>query len=350
MINIKGVGEFFSLDIGTNAIRVVQLAKSKSSENTWTLEAFGHTPIDPKLTSNDSAEGRRRLGEVILTAVGQSGIKTKNVAISLSSQKTFTTIIDVPMQDPKELQKTIKYQIDQYVPMSIEDAKVDWALIGQSLHKKDSQEVLLASTANNYSEDRLEFIEALDFNVIAAEPDSLAMTRALMPHGANDGRVLIDFGQNSTDLSIVYDNAPRLVRTIPIGISSLVKAAVQNLNIKEDQARQFIHKFGLAQDKLEGQVFRAIEMSLESFVQEIVKSIKFFSTRYPDVPIGGVVLSGYAAIIPHLNEYVAAKTGIATSSGNPFQHVTVPPKYQQQLASVATEFAVAVGLAERSSK
>ncbi len=348
MFNIKGVGEFFSLDIGTNAIRVIQL--DKGNDGNWNLVGFGYTPIDSRLTANDSEEGRRRLGEVIATAVGQSDIKTKNVAISLSSQKTFTTIIDVPVQDAKELQKTIKYQIDQYVPMSIEDAKVDWVSLGQSMHKKDSQEVLLASTAKNYSEDRLEFIEGLGFNVVAAEPDSLAMTRSLLPKGASDGRVLIDLGENSTDLSVVYGDAPRLVRTIPVGLSSLVKAAVQNLNIKDDQARQFILKFGLAQDKLEGQVFRAIETTLESFVQEIVKSIKFFSTRYPDVVIGGVVLSGYAGMVPHLTEYVSSKTGIATVSGNPFQYVTVPAKYQQQLAGVASEFAVAVGLAQRSNK
>ncbi|MBS7346433.1 MAG: type IV pilus assembly protein PilM [Candidatus Sacchiramonaceae bacterium] len=348
MLNIKGVGEFFSLDIGTNAIRVVQL--DKGNDGNWNLVGFGYTPIDSRLTMNDSEDGRRKLGEVIATAVGQSDIKTKNVAISLSSQKTFTTIIDVPVQDAKELQKTIKYQIDQYVPMSIEDAKVDWASLGQSMHKKDSQEVLLASTSKNYSEDRLEFIEGLGFNVVAAEPDSLAMTRSLLPKGVGDGRVLIDLGENSTDLSVVYGDAPRLVRTIPVGLSSLVKAAVQNLNIKDDQARQFILKFGLAQDKLEGQVFRAIETTLESFVQEIVKSIKFFSTRYPDVIIGGVVLSGYAGVVPHLTEYVSSKTGIATVSGNPFQYVTVPAKYQQQLSGVASEFAVAVGLAQRSNK
>ena len=39
-------------------------------------------------------------------------------------------------------------------------------------------------------------------------------------------------------------------------------------------------KFGLAQDKLEGQVFHAIEITLENFVQEIAKSIKFLGTKY----------------------------------------------------------------------
>lgn len=41
MINIKGVGDFFSLDIGTNAIRAVQL--SKAGENSWNLVGLGYT-------------------------------------------------------------------------------------------------------------------------------------------------------------------------------------------------------------------------------------------------------------------------------------------------------------------
>ena len=126
----KGMGDFFALDIGTNAIRVVQL---KKSGNGWALDHYGYAPIDSKLTSSDSEEARRKVGEVIMTAIGQSGIKSKNVIIGLPSSKTFTTIIDVPMASDAELRATMKYQIDQYIPMSVDDAKVDWALLGNSL-------------------------------------------------------------------------------------------------------------------------------------------------------------------------------------------------------------------------
>lgn len=345
---LKGVGDFFALDIGTNAVRVVQLAES--GQDNWTLLHYGYAPVDIKTTSASSKESERRLGEIIMTAVGQSGIKTKNVAIGLPSQKTFTTVIDVPAMPEAELRSTIKYQIDQYIPMAVDEAKVDWVPLGQSAHDPKQQEVLLASTSNAYAEERLELIEGLGLNVIAAEPDPISMVRALLPAGTQDARMIIDVGELSTNLVVTYGDAPRLVRTIPTGLYSLVKAAVQNLNVQEDQARQFIIKFGLAPDRLEGQVYRAVESVLEGFAAELVKSIKFFQTRYPNTPVGGIFLSGYASVVPKFGEYVTAKTGVASAPSNPWQKVKMNQADQQQLSEISTEFAVAVGLAQRRNK
>ena len=234
--------------------------------------------------------------------------------------------------------------------MAIDEAKVDWVLLGQSAHNPQQQEVLLASTANSYAEERLEFVESLGLNVIAAEPDPIAMIRALLPAGVQDARLIIDVGELSTNLVVTFGDSPRLVRTIPTGLHSLVKAAVQNLNVQEDQARQFILKFGLAPDRLEGQVYHAVESVLEGFAAELTKSIKFFQTRYPNTPVGGILLSGYASIVPKFGEYVSAKTGVTSTQANPWQKVKVSQTDQQQLASIATEFATAVGLAQRRNK
>jgi len=347
MALIKGLGNFFALDIGTNAVRVVQL--SSAGIGNWSLQHYGYAPVDEKITTSNSAEDLRRLGEAIMTAVGQSGIKEKNIVIGMPSSKTYTTIIDVPTMSETELDNTIKYQADQYIPMAANETKVDWALLGQSLHDPKQQEVLLASTANSYAEERLEFIEGLGFNVIAAEPDSIAMVRSLLPSNIGDARLIIDVGERSTDLAITFGDTPRLVRNIPIGFNSLIKAASQNLNIQEDQARQFILKFGLVQDRLEGQIYRSIESTLDNFATELTKSIKFFQTRYPNTPVGGILLSGFAAIVPQFGEYLSAKTTVRSSVANPWQRVHVSQSDQQQLMSVASEFATVIGLAQRRS-
>lgn len=343
---IKGLGDFFGLDIGTNAIRVVQLSTSGSG---WSLVHYGHVPIDAKIVSGDSPESRRRLGEAILTAIGQSGIKTSNVAIGLPSNKTFSTIVDVPKVPKQELEAMMKYQIDQYIPMSVEDAEVDWALLGDSMHEQGQYEILLTSTAKSYAEERLELVESLGLNVIAEEPDPIAMVRALAPQDAQDARLIIDMGENSTDLAIVYGGVPRLIRTIPTGLASLIRSAVQNLSIQEDQARQFILKFGLAPDRLEGHVLKAIDSTLDGFASELTKSIKFFQTRYANIAVNGVLLSGFGSAIPQLDSYISTKTGVQAASANPWQRVQVSPSDQQQIAPVAAEFATAIGLAQRRS-
>lgn len=234
--------------------------------------------------------------------------------------------------------------------MSVDDAKVDWALLGDSLRAQNQQEVLLSSVARQYSEDRLELVEALGFNVIAAEPDPIAMVRALSVSNATGAVLQLDMGETSTDIAIVYNDTPRLVRTIPTGVSSLVKAAVANLNVQDDQARQFILKFGLAADRLEGQVLRALDSTLDNFATEVVKSIKFFETRYPSITVSSVVVTGFAGTIPQFDQYLAGKVGKPVQLGNPWQGIQVSESDQRQLTAVAMEFSTVVGLAKRGAK
>lgn len=347
-MSLIGVGNFFALDVGTDALRMVEL--SKTSSQGWALEHFAYVQVSRQILQDSSDAGKRRLGEAIKQAAEQAGIKTKKVAIGLPSNKTFTTIIEIPTQDTKSMDKIIKYHEDQYIPMPIDDATVDYVILGPSPNDPQVTEVLLSSTASAYAEDRMECLEAVGFDLIAAEPDSIAMSRALTPPGINDARLIIDYGEDSTDLTVVYNGAPRLVRALPGGLSLLTRTVAGSLNVKESQARQFILKFGLAQDKLEGQVFKALDMPLENFASEITKSVNFFRAKYPNINVGGTLLSGFAGVIPFLGEYIEAKTQIPTSEGLPWQKVRVTQQQQQALSQVAAEFAVAIGLAERENK
>lgn len=345
---LKGMGDYFSLDIGTRSLRLVQLSGGANGQ--WNLERVGYLPVDAKVIASDSPEGRKKLGQAIMSAVGQSGITAKNVIVGLPSNKTFTTVVEVPKMSESELRATLRYQADQYIPMSLDDAKLDWALLGDSPNDAKKQEVLLASTAQSYVEELVEMIDALGLNVIAAEPDPVAMARALLPNGANDTRMLMDIGDVSTDIVMTINGSPRLIRTLPIGLRTLVGAIVQNLNIKEDQAYQFIVKFGLAQDRLEGQVYRAIENILENFSSEIGKSIKFFQNKYTTASVTSMHLSGYAGVIPQFPQYIAGKTSLKVEVTSPWQKVVISDADRQKIATVEYEYATAVGLAQRMEK
>lgn len=344
---LHGVGDFFSLDIGTNSMRIVQLFGNDKTG--WTLSRYAYVPIDPKLTLDTSELGKKRLGEAILGAVEQAGIKTKNVAVGLPASKTFTSIVETATLPEKELAKSFKYEIDKYVPMAINDAKADYVILGLSPNDPAKTEVLVSSVAKEYAESVMEMIEKTGLNIIAMEPEPLAMARSLAIPGAMDATMIVDFGEKSTDLVIVYKNQPRLVRSIPGGFGQLVQAVTANLGVRDDQARQFILKFGLTEDKVEGQVFKILSRSLDSYASELQKSVRFFQTKYLNGKVGGIVLSGYASMIPLFAEYIEAKTSIPTMKGNPWQSVRTTPEQQRALASVASEFAVVIGLSERSN-
>ena len=328
-------------------MRIVQL--SGNSQHGWALQKYSYVPIDPKLVQDSSDLGKKRLGEAILGAVNQAGIKTKNIAVGLPAGKTFTSIVETDTLPDKELKKTFKYEIDKYVPMAMSDAKADYVILGPSPNDPARTEVLVSSVAKDYAESVMEMIEKTGLNIIAMEPEPLAMARSLAIPGAIDATLVVDFGEKSTDLAIVFKNQPRLIRTIPGGFSVLVKAVASGLDVREDQARQFILKFGLDESQVEGQVFKLLNSHLDNFASELAKSVRFFQTKYLNGKIGGIVLSGYAGMIPLFAEYVEAKTNVPTMKGNPWQLVRTTPEQQQALMNVASEFGVAIGLSERSN-
>lgn len=341
---LSGNTDYFALDISTTAVRVVQLSGSSGS---WSLLHYAVAPVSIKVATSDSAEDQKKLSEVIMTAIGQSGITSKNVVLGIPSNKTFATVIEMPDMPAGELAATIKYQIDQYIPTSIEESKVDWAMLGKAGPGSTNNEVLLVSVANKYVESRLDLVEALGFNVIAIEPESIAAIRSLQPTGVPEGRVLVEMGDFSTDIILTYADGPRLIRSIPIGAQSLVKAVMQNLNVDGQQAQQFVAKFGVQQDKLEGQVYRAVLPTVEQIASEVTKSVKFFQTRYVGIPVSQIIMSNYAVTIPGFSAFVSERVGLLAQAGNPWQQVRVSAGDQTNLQPYSAQFSVAVGLAQR---
>ena len=343
---LSGVSEFFGLDIGNSSVRVVQLSNNSSGPRQ--LMRYAMAPIDGKLAQSDSQADRQKVAEVIKALIEQAQIKTKNVAVGIPSSKVFSIVVDIDRLAPAELAKTIKYQADSLIPTQIEDSKIDWAVIGDSPKDANKVEVLLSSVPNDFVESRLDLLESIGLNVVAFEPDNLSMVRSIVDPTVTQSQMVIDIGSKSTDLVITMAGTPRLIRAIPTGSDAIIKSAIQNLNIDEKQAQEFVFKFGLSQQKLEGQVYNAIIGTVDVLMNDIDKSIKFFQARYQDIKLEKIVMTGGASSLPEFPLYIANKFGVNVEIGNAWKNVQFSPERSNELMAVSNHFSVAVGLAERS--
>lgn len=342
---LNGVSAFFGLDIGTTAVRLVELRGNGLVKN---LDRYAYVPVDSKLVLSDSKTDQQRLGQIIQNLVAQSGVSTRNVAVGIPSQKVFTAVVDFDRLPAAELSKAIRYQADSLIPTPLEKSKMDWAVLGDSPKDKTKVEVLLSSVENSYLEQRLDMLESIGLEVIAFEPDNLALTRAIVAPDAMQPQMVLDIGSKSTDIVVTTNGAPRLTRSIPTGSEAIVRTAAQNLNIDEKQARQFVFKFGLAQNKLEGRIYEAIISTVDILTGEIDKSIKFFQSRYVENRMGRIIVTGGASALPEFPLYLANKFGVEVEIGNAWRNVTFSPDRQNELLAVSNHFGVAAGLAERA--
>ena len=342
---ISGISSFFGLDIGTTAVRLVEL---RNTGQTKTLVKYAYVPVDVKMAQSDSKASQQQLAQVIANLVAEAGVSSKNVAVGLPSSRVFTTVADVDRLPQGELGKSIMLQADSLIPTPPAETKIDWALLGDSPKDKNKLEILLSSIPNKFVEDRLDLIESIGLNVVAFEPDTLALTRSMTPQGDTAPQLVLDVGQLSTDLVITMGGAPRLARSIPTGVEAIIRSAQQNLNVDDKQAQQFVFKFGASKDKLEGQVYQAIISTIDMLVGEIDKSIKFFQTRYPEAKLERIIVTGGASTIPEFPLHIANKFGINVEIGNAWRNVVFAADRQNELLAVSNQFGVAVGLAERN--
>ena len=342
---MSGVYDFFGLDIGTTAVRLVEL---KGTGPVKTLVRYASAPLDVKSSQSDAQSDQQKLGRTIKDLLVESRIVTRNVAVGLPSQKVFTTVVDIDRLPPAELGKTIRFQADSIIPTPLSESKIDWAVIGDSPADKTKVEILLSSVPNEFVEKRLDLLESIGLNVIAFEPDNLALTRAMLAGDAMQPHMVIDIGNISTDIAITMNGAPRLTRAIPTGSDALIRAAMQNLNIDADQAEQFVFKFGLSKAKLEGQIHSAIIGTIEILITEIDKSKKFFETRYPGNKIERIIVTGAASALPEFPLHIANKFGVSVEIGNAWRNIAFSPDRQNELLGISNHFGVAAGLAERA--
>lgn len=341
---LSGVGDFFGLDIGTSAIRLVELSGSGPVKS---LVRYAYAPVDPKITQSDAKADQQKLAAVIRDLVAQAKVTTHNTAVGLPSNRVFTTVVELDRLSPGEMAQAIRLQADSLIPTPLESSKLDWAVLGDSSTDKTKAEISVSSIANDFIEARLDMLESIGLNVVAFEPDNLALARSLFLTDSPAAQMAVDVGSRSTDLVVCINGSPRLARSIPTGSDAFIKAAMQNLSIDEKQAEQFVFKFGLSKDKLEGQVHQAIVGSVEILTTEIEKSIKFIGSRYPDTKLERIIVSGGASALPEFPLLLANKFGINVEIGNAWRNVSFPANRQNELLAVSNHFAVAAGLAER---
>jgi len=341
---LNGVSEFFGLDIGTTAIRLVEL---RGSGRVKALNKYAFIPLDGKMSLSESKADQQKLVKVIQDLLVQAQITTQNVAVGLPANRVFVTVTDIDRLSPDEIAQTIRYQADSLIPTPLAESKLDWAVLGDSPVDKTKLEILLTSVTNEYVESRLDMLESIGLNVIAFEPDSIALGRAVIPAESTASQMVVDIGFKSTDIVITLNGSPRLARSIPTGSEAIIKSASQNLNIDDTQAQQFVSKFGLSKDKLEGQIYHAIIGTVDTLMNEIEKSIKFFQARYTQSKIERIIVTGGASAVPEFPLYIANKSGINVEVGNAWRNVSFPASRQNELLAASNHFCVAAGLAER---
>ncbi len=341
------------LDIGTSGVRAAELSFGKGEV---TLEKFGQVALP---------EGAVRDGEVVNSDAVAAAIKqlwahtkfsSKKVNIGVANQKVIVRQVDLPWMPADELKKSLAFQVQDFVPMPIEQAVLDFHPLEELTSDNGSRVVrgLLVAASRDMVHASLDAVRKAGLSAVMVDLTPFAVIRSLAaPDDLGMGaqvEALVDVGARVTNIVIHQGGVPRFVRILLMGGQDVTDAVAERMGLPRAQAESMKQQLGLGGTGagMDAQAAtRVVEAVGAAFVDEIRGSLDYYLASSGSAPISRLVLTGGGARLGGLAARLQVTTRVPVEVGTPLNrlHVGRTGLSPEQIAFVEPLAAVPVGLA-----
>jgi type IV pilus assembly protein PilM len=337
------------LDIGSSAVKAVEL---KPAGKAYKVSAFGSEVVPPDSIVDGAIIDGSVVAEAIRRLFVALGIKTKDVAASLSGNAVIVKKITLPVMTESELAESIYWEAEQYIPFDIQDVNLDYQILDRGTDGgKGTMDVLLVAAKKEKIADYTGVIAQAGRSAVVVDVDAFALQNAYeINYGIEAGAVvvLLNAGASATNINILNGDQSVFTRDISLGGNAYTEALQKELNLPFDLADQL--KRGVAVDGVTFEDARPVLRAVsENVMLEIQKTFDFFKATASSDRIDRIMLSGGASRAEGFNEMLSERFEAPIEALDPFKRVSFDAKKFQveSAADVAPTAAVAVGLALR---
>lgn len=292
----------FGLDIGRSSMKVMQLDHSDTVPE---IIGYGTVDFDTAALEDGVIVKPEVLGNAMHDLfenrlVGE--INTPRVAMALPAYRTFTRSIQLSKLDPQELHEAVQLEVEQYVPVPLEDLYLDYSATPEA---DGNQNVFVVAVPKKVVDSYLYLAGRLGMEAVLIEPTATAGARFFARDKRSDiPSVLVDFGSLTATINIL-DSAIIATSTASGGGLVFTQAIAKELGVDEAKAGNIKTEFGLDVSQYQEQVRRALQPSLDQIVAEIKRMLRYYEEHYSGRgEVGQIVTLGGGANMPGLSDYL----------------------------------------------
>ncbi|MCS7093391.1 MAG: pilus assembly protein PilM [Patescibacteria group bacterium] len=281
-------GNFFSIELNNQRLKVISLNRV---DKNYEIDKIGSIKVLPDYFSSNLEKTINDQAKIISEFFANLEIKKKNVVITLADNLVYHQILEMPLLKEKELISALKYQADQFIPMSIEEVNLDLEVIKEDKERKKVL-IFVAACPKKTIEKIQNTIELAGYFPIAIETTLSSLARLLdylskkivEKYPGTDSLLLINFENDFSTLTF-FDQFPFLIkknRTILIGYQLLLKELMINFDFSEDKAIDFLTNYRPDQNssfpvsKVVRPLIRELSEEINRFILSEKPSIIFF--------------------------------------------------------------------------
>lgn len=271
--------------------------------------------------------------------------------MAISESYIFTRVLELPEMTEKEMEQAVKWDAEQYIPVSLNDLYIDYQILGPSLGGKAGHaDVAVVGAPRMIIDSYMKLAEIMNLEVGALETNLASISRAVISQKeAEEVIIILDIGGERTNLA-VFDRSIRVTGSLPRGGVDFTRNISEKLKMNILEAEELKNHEGLSGkgNKIED----AMASILEEIVQEIKKIANYYlekSAESKKLNVSKILVCGGNASVPGLTEYLAKKIGLKTVMGNPWANISIYPlKPVPKLE--APMYTTAIGLALKGTE
>ena len=340
------------LDIGSSSVKAVEL---RSNGKGHVVSAVAIEPIPPDSIVDGAIIDGGAVADAIRRVFARKTFKTKDVAASLSGTAVIVKKITLPVMTEAELNDSIAWEAEQYIPFDIQDVNLDYQILdpGTGPDAKGSMEVLLVAAKKEKIADYTGVIAQAGCTPVVVDVDAFALQNACEAnYGLKPGAVvvLVNAGASAVNINILSGDQSLFTRDISLGGNAYTEAVQRELNLSFDTAERVKkgqHVEGVSFDDVKP----VLHAMTENVLLEIQKTFDFFKATAASDHIDRIYLSGGAAWVDGFMQALEERFHAPVEMFDPFKRIACDSQKlgindAQQLASTG---AVAVGLALRKA-
>jgi type IV pilus assembly protein PilM len=331
------------LDIGSGFVKLVVVDHSKGDPE---ITRIATSPLVADAIVEGEVMDPVLVAETIRSVVDAAGISKKNVVAAVGGHDVIIKKIQMDRMDEAEARELIRWEAHQHVPFDMESVQLDFQILDPK-GTSPQMSVLLVAAKRELIENRLALLADAGLTASIIDVDAFALHNAFeqsYPDGTGGMVALVNIGHETTNVNIMEDGVPIVVRDIPFGSRRIRESLQRERGLTADQAEAVIQGRESAVD-----LERFVTERVDELAVGIERAIAFITAQSGGEGVERVYLSGGGARVPGVAAALADRLGVSTHMANPLERVAVRSEVNLEVAvdEVAPMLMLPVGLAMR---
>jgi type IV pilus assembly protein PilM len=307
------------LDIGTSGVRAAEVHFGKGE---ITLAKFGQVALEDGAVRDGEVMDVEAVGRAIKELWSHTKFSSNKVVLGVANQKVIVRQIDLPYLQGEELKRSLPFQVQDYIPMPVEHAVLDFHPLEEV--DDDGNRLLRGLLVAASREMVLNAVHAAQkggLTPTTVDLSSFAVLRSLGRSGllglSGESEALVDIGARVTNIIVHEAGSPRFIRILLMGGQDLTESMAERMGVSMPQAETLKQQRGLTGDDSDP-AGRVLESAVATFVDEVRGSLDYFQASQSSSRIGRILVTGGGSRLTGLTERLAQTTRIPVEIGNPF--------------------------------